>query len=131
MLLLDTDVMVDVLRRYPIAISWLASLGDEEVILPGFVVMELILGCRNKTEQTLVEHSLAQYEVAWPQPEVSQQALVTFSSYHLSDGLGIIDALIGQMAVDFNLPLHTFNQKHYEVIPDLRCVQPYEKVAEA
>ena len=51
MILLDTDIMIDLLRKYPSAFAWLASLGDEEIGLPGFVVMELIQGCKNKLEQ--------------------------------------------------------------------------------
>jgi predicted nucleic acid-binding protein len=34
MILLDTDVMIDVLRRYPPAVAWLESLGNEEIRLP-------------------------------------------------------------------------------------------------
>ncbi len=30
-------------------------------------------------------------------------------------------------AVALNLPLYTFNQKHYAAIPKLKTVQPYEK----
>ena len=83
MILLDTDIMIDVLRQYPPALEWLKTLSDEEMILSGFVVMELILG--------------------------------------------LLDAFIGQMAVTLNLPLHTFNQKHYVVIPRLKTIQPYDK----
>jgi len=50
-----------------------------------------------------------------------------FARYHLSHALGILDALIGQMAVALGLPLYTFNQKHYAAILNLRTVQPYEK----
>jgi len=50
MILLDTDVMVDLLRQYPTAVAWLDSLGDDEVVLPGYVVMELIQGCSSKAE---------------------------------------------------------------------------------
>ncbi len=58
MILLDTDIMIDLSRRYPPAIGWLASFGEEEIALPGFVVMELIQGCRNKLEQEKVEKNL-------------------------------------------------------------------------
>lgn len=127
MILLDTDVMIDLLRQYPSAVAWLDSLGEEEVILPGFVVMELIQGCRNKAEQEKVERELGAYGVTWPSPATCGEALSVFASYHLSHGLGILDALIGQMAVGLNLPLYTFNQKHYAAIPNLETVQPYEK----
>jgi predicted nucleic acid-binding protein len=55
-MLFDTDIMIDILRGHPPAIQWLASLGDEEIILPGYVVMELIQGCGNKAEQQQVEN---------------------------------------------------------------------------
>jgi hypothetical protein len=127
MILLDTDVMIDLLRQYPPAVAWLDSIGEEEIVLPGFVVMELIQGCRNKTEQEKVERELTVYSVAWPSPEKCDEALSVFACYHLSHGLGILDAMIGQMAVALNLPLYTFNQKHYTAIPGLKTAQPYEK----
>ena len=127
MILLDTDIMVDLLRQYPPAVAWLDSLGDEEVLLPGFVVMELIQGCRSKAEQEKVEKALADYGVAWPLPETCEKASSAFSCYHLTHGLGIMDALIGQMAVDLGVPLFTYNQKHYEPILNLRSIQPYER----
>jgi predicted nucleic acid-binding protein len=50
MILLDSDIMIDFLRKYPPGISWLSSLGEEEIALPGYVAMELMQGCRNKLE---------------------------------------------------------------------------------
>jgi hypothetical protein len=51
MILLDSDVMIDLLRQYPPATGWFDTLDDEEeLLLPGYVVMELIQGCRNKPE---------------------------------------------------------------------------------
>ena len=64
MILLDTDIMIDVLRHYPPAVTWLESLGNEEILLPGFVVMELLQGCRNKAEQEQIEKELQTYVVA-------------------------------------------------------------------
>jgi len=59
MLLLDTDVMIDVLRRFPAAVAWLAVQSTEEVVLPGFVVLELLQGCRDKADQDRVERLVA------------------------------------------------------------------------
>ncbi len=66
MLILDSDVMIDILRQSPPAIGWLESLGEEEIILPGFVVMELIQGCDNKAEQEKVNRALTTLEVVCP-----------------------------------------------------------------
>jgi hypothetical protein len=63
----------------------------------------------------------------WPSSEVCNEALSIFAHYHLSYGIGILDALIGQMAADLDVPLYTFNQKHYTPIPSLKMAQPYKK----
>lgn len=127
MILLDTDVMIDLFRHYPPAVSWLDALGEEEVLLPGFVVMELIQGARNQLEQNKIAKDLQDFSVIWPSSEVCDLALSTFARFHLSHGLGIIDAIIGQVAISLDLPLNTFNQKHYEFIPNLKTFQPYER----
>ena len=128
MILLDTDIMIDLLRQYPPAVRWLDSLDSEEIILPGFVAMELIQGCRDKAKQQELERELRSYGVAWPSPTACNEALSVFTNYHLSHGIGILDALIDQLAVFLNVNLCTFNQKHYSVIPDLNTLQPYKKI---
>ncbi|WP_353929391.1 type II toxin-antitoxin system VapC family toxin [Okeanomitos corallinicola TIOX110] len=127
MILLDTDIVIDFLRKYPPAISWLSSLRDEEIALPGYVAMELMQGCKNKLELQEIRKFIANVEVIWPTPETCDQALETFADYNLSHNLGLIDALIGQTSISLGLPLHTFNVKHYAVIPDLIIVQPYKR----
>jgi predicted nucleic acid-binding protein len=126
-IVLDTDVFIDVLRRYQPALDWLGNLGEEELVIPGFVVMELIQGCRNRREQQRIERALQPYSVDWPSSETCNDALTVFARYYLSHGVGIIDALIGQMAVTLGAPLCTFNQRHYGAIPNLETIQPYEK----
>ena len=49
MLALDTDVMIDIRRGLPAAVSWFRKL-DELPAVPGFVVMELIQGLSNKKQ---------------------------------------------------------------------------------
>ncbi|MCS6911068.1 MAG: hypothetical protein NZM11_10980 [Anaerolineales bacterium] len=89
--------------------------------------MELLQGYKTRAEQQRLQKELAYYSVVWPSPEVCDEAVSVFASYHLSHNLGIIDALIGQLAVSLDLPLYTFNQKHYAAIPGLKLVEPYTK----
>lgn len=131
MIILDSDIMIDILRKHPPATVWLSSLGDEEISLPGFVLMELIQGCRNKTEQEKLEKSVTSYSMVWPSSKTCDEALSVFSRYHLSHSLGLLDALIGETALALNLPLHTFNQKHYAAISNLITVQPYQRGLQA
>jgi predicted nucleic acid-binding protein len=128
MILLDSDVMIDLLRQYPPAMQWFDTLDDdEEIALSGYVVMELIQGCRNKAEQARVQGELAAYGVVWLSPAGCDEALAVFVEYHLGHGAGLLDVLIGQTAVALAAPLYTFNQKHYRFIPGLQTVQPYER----
>ncbi len=130
MILLDSDVLVDLLREYPPAAAWFDGLPeDEELVVPGYVVMELIQGCRSKPEQIRVQRELATCGVVWLSPTECDRALEVFTAYHLSHNAGLLDVLIGQTAVALDVPLHTFNQKHYSFIPTVQTVQPYAKGA--
>jgi len=63
MIFLDSDIVIDFLRRYPPAISWLESLGDEKLSLSGYVAMELMQGCNNKIELQQIRKLIANFEV--------------------------------------------------------------------
>jgi predicted nucleic acid-binding protein len=126
MIICDTDIMVDVLRGHPGAIVWLGDNASETIAIPGLVVMELLQGCRNKAEQNLVYKTLKGFKLIWPSLDACDRVLKLFSSQHLSHGIGIIDALIAEITVEANTPLHTFNQKHYLPHPRLRTIQPYK-----
>lgn len=127
MLLLDTDVMIDILRNHHPATEWLRQLGEEEIGLPGIVAMELLQGCRNKAEQQQIEVVLRRYQQYWPSQIDCTRAYDTFAQFRLSDGIGLLDALIAETAIGQNIPLATFNEKHYRVIPDLDLIQPYQR----
>ena len=125
MILLDTDVAVDILRNHPPAVSWLQGLGATLLGLPGLVVMELLQGCQDKAEQQWVEQFCQSYALYWATPADCQRALQDFAAYHLSNNLGLLDALIAHTAVGLNETLATFNVKHYRVVASLRTIQPY------
>jgi predicted nucleic acid-binding protein len=128
-LLLDTDVMIDLIRNYPPAVAWLDEIRaqGEKVSLPGFVVMELVQGCRNAEEIKRVEKDVRNYITRWPSRATCKRALAVYTRYHLSHGLGMIDSLIGQIAVDQRLPFCTFNKRHFEAIFNITTIQPYKK----
>jgi hypothetical protein len=127
LILLDTDVAVDLFRGFPPAVAWLTSQANEELHLPGFVVMELIQGCFNKHELKKVQDFIKPFPLVWPPPDICDEALDVYSRGKLSHNLGLLDALIGHLAVSLDTPLHTFNQKHFVAVPNLKTIQPYTK----
>jgi hypothetical protein len=125
MILLDTDVMVDIFRGHEPAKVWLQSV--DEIGMPGLVAMELIQGCQNAREQRTLEKELSEYQLYWPSTEDCNRAMKTFSSHHLSDSIGLLDALIAETAIGIEAKLATFNVKHYPVINGLQSLQPYTR----
>ncbi len=127
MILLDTDVFVDVLRGYPPAVAWLTSLGSEMLGVPGLVAMELLQDCSNRKEQSQMEAKLRPYCIYWPNQTDCNRAYKDYARRRLSHGLGILDVLIAETAVGMGVPLATFDTKHYGVISALRTIQPYAR----
>jgi predicted nucleic acid-binding protein len=127
MILLDTDVTVDILRRYPPAVAWAETAGDDRIVLPGLVVMELVDGCTDGEALARLRRGIRKHRVIWPSWKACGEALDDLVAFRLSHGLGIIDALVGRTAVDLGVPLHTFNERHYRIIPGLQTVQPYQR----
>ncbi len=127
MILVDADVMVDVLRNLPQAVSWFSGLGDEVVVLPGYVAMELVQGCRSRADLDALDQRISKTMIAWPDAETCDQALATYARARFSHGLGLLDALVGHLALSLGQPLHTFNQKHYAPMRGLKTVQPYTR----
>lgn len=73
--MLDTDVMIDLLRGFPPAVTWLSALGAIDLVVPGYVVMELLQGCRNRSEQDQIVQTLLAYQITWPSAGACNAAL--------------------------------------------------------
>jgi predicted nucleic acid-binding protein len=126
MYLLDTDILIDIQRGHTPAIAWFASLSEIPSIL-GFVVMELIQDAQNRQKVRQALQLVAPLPVVWPTKTDCARALSDFTVYHLSNNVGLIDALIAACAVGRNATLCTFNVKHYRIIPELNIEQPYSR----
>ena len=119
-LLVDTDILIDVGNGIPNAIARL-SLESQNLSLAISVVtkMELIVGCRNKTELQYLHKFLQDYELFFIDKFVSNEAVRLIEEYRLSHGLLIPDALIAATAIARQIPLLSKNQKDYRFIPEL------------
>jgi predicted nucleic acid-binding protein len=126
MYLLDTDILIDIQRGHTPAIAWFASLSEIPSI-PGFVVMELIQDAQNKQKVRQTLQLVAPLPVVWPTETDCARALSDFTVYHLSNNVGLIDALIAACAVGRNATLCTFNVKHYRIISELNIEKPYSR----
>ena len=126
MLLLDTDVLIDVQRGHPPALAWFAGLTDLPSV-PGLVVMEMIQDAGNARQVRQALRLTSPLPIVWPTPSDCDRALSDFTAYHLSHRLGLLDSLIAACAIGLSAVLCTFNAKHFQVVPGLTTHQPYER----
>jgi predicted nucleic acid-binding protein len=126
MALVDTDVLIDMLRDHPPTVEWLANLVEEPEV-PGFVAMELYNGCHSKKEADGVTKMLREFSIVWPSPAECDNAQRYFAVLKLSHNLGMMDALIAACAVERSATLYTFNIKHFRPYPGLTVEPPYSK----
>jgi predicted nucleic acid-binding protein len=124
--LVDTDVLIDVQRGHPPALTWFAGLAELPAV-PGFVVMELIQDARNGQEVKQALKLVAPLAVVWPTDVDCWRALFDFAFYHLSHGPGFFGRDDCECAVGLSATLFTFNDKHYRVVPGLSIVRPYTR----
>jgi predicted nucleic acid-binding protein len=127
MIFADTDVIIDILRNHPDAITWLGENKDDELIISGFVAMELIQGCRDKRETQIIHKFIDKVTLIWPDVNSLNMALELFLSAKLKTGISLLDAVIGAQACTLSLPLYTFNIKDYKHISNLQTIQPYKR----
>jgi predicted nucleic acid-binding protein len=125
-LLLDTDILIDIQRGHPPAVNWFANLTNLPSV-PGFVLMELVQDAANLRQVRESLKLVAPLPLVWPAEADCNQALAHFTTYHLSHGLGLIDSLIAACALGLSANLCTFNVKHYKVVPGLVLEQPYAR----
>lgn len=123
--LLDTSILIDVLRGYKPAQAWIDSLPDDARWVSVITAAELLAGCRNQSEQRRVERELALYSMLWIDEEISKTALDLYRQFHLSHGAGFFDCLIAATSRSHGLQLATLNTRHFAPFPQLKPQRPY------
>ena len=86
--------------------------------------LELIVGCRNKTELKTLEKFLARYQILKITDEISDRAVKLLKQYFLSHDLLIADGLIAATALVHNEAFITKNQRDFRFIAGLNLL-PY------
>jgi hypothetical protein len=123
--ILDTDILIDVGRGVQDAINCLQRLAQQATLAVSTVTqMELMVGCRNKTEWHNLEIFLRRFQVLKITEPISDRAVDLLTQYRLSHGLLIADALIAATALEHNEPFIIKNQRDFRFIGGLNLL-PY------
>lgn len=123
--IVDTDILIDLAHDDEAAINCLKKLEkDHQLEISAITKLEIIVGCRNKTEIKEANKFLEDLPINALTPEITHKAIELVSKYYLSHGLLIPDALIAATAIISQKPLISKNQKDYRFIDDLALL-PY------
>ena len=123
--LVDTDILIDAAHKDEMAVTVLQNLESTSGLAVSIVTqMELVVGCRNKTEQRELAKFLQRFQVIHLSASISQRGLELLQQYRLSHGLLIPDGLIAATAIETAIPLISKNQKDYRFIDGLQLL-PY------
>jgi len=121
----DTDILINVGRGKTDAINCLQALAQTSTLAISIVTeMELIVGCRDKTELRILKKFLNRFQIFPINELVSQKAVELLNQYRLSHGLLIADALIAATALETDEDFITGNQKDFRFITNLKLL-PY------
>jgi len=125
--LVDTDILIDASRQDPQAIACLDQIERESALAVSTITqMELLVGCRNKTELRKTETFLKRFSIVKLNQDISDQAIRLIREYRLSHGLLIPDAIIAATALVMNQGFITKNQRDFCFIPNL-CLLRYPR----
>ena len=123
-LLLDTDVLIDFLRKRPEELAYLEP-RIEQLLISAVTMAELYSGVREGREREELDRLTSVLGIISVDPPIAFRGGLLMNQYRRSHGLEIADALIAATSFVLGVPLATLNRKHYPMLTDL--IVPYEK----
>lgn len=121
--LLDTAIVVDVLRRYPPAVAWLGQQG--QLGISTVVWLEIIEGASDRQAEQNALLLLRRFERVEMTTEDMDWAIRQLLRLHLSHGVDAMDCLIASVSQRMEIPLYTRNLKHFAPLVGDLARQPY------
>lgn len=122
-MMLDTDILIDLLRGRSEAVSFFRTLPDPPLV-SAISLPELYAGVRDGRERTDLDQLAARVEVVPIDQVTATGGGLLKRQYAKSHGVSLNDALIAASALDRGVSLATLNAKHF---PMLTPVVPYRK----
>ncbi len=118
----DTDILVDALRRVPAAVTFLRD-AERYLTVAAITQMELLQGCRNLAELRRVEQFLRRFAVRSLSELIGGIGTSLMRRYRLSHGLLLPDALIAATAIEYDVTLYAKNVLSYLLLlPCAACI---------
>lgn len=122
MILLDTNILVDLLRGNPDSTAFILALPSPPLISV-LSIAELRSGARQGSESLRIDAIVRTYVIKSVTLAIAERAGAFSKQYRASHGVDMVDALIAATADVEGLPFATLNLKHFPMFPGL--ARPY------
>ena len=123
--ILDTSILIDLLRAFPPAKEWFGTLGRQRVAITPMVWMETVQGATDRTRRAQAIRFLRQFRIEHPTEDDNRWAMLQMARFYLSHSIQLQDLMIASVAVRLAVPLYTTNLKHFQPLPSLDVKKPY------
>jgi predicted nucleic acid-binding protein len=123
--LLDTNIIVDLLRKHTVAEKWLTTVNQSDLSLTRIVWLEVIEGASSQIEQNRALKLLNDFEIVELTVSDVEWATRQFIKYRLSHQIEAFDCLIAGPSYRLRLPLYTRNVQDFTPLLGTLAQQPY------
>ena len=124
--LLDSDLLIDFLRKHPSAATLFDKLPDDCAIST-LSIAELHAGVREGAERDALNTLLSTFSHIDLSAEIAARGGLLRRDWGKSHGVGLNDALIAATAIHTERVLLSLNAKHFPMLGKGRLVVPYKK----
>ena len=105
MILVDTNILIEIYRDNQLIIDKVRSIGQENIAVSVITNAELMYGARNKNELQTILKDLKKLTVLNLDTDISSKFVQLIEKYALSHKLSLPDAMIAATAICRNLTL--------------------------
>ncbi len=123
--IVDTSVLVDLLRGFQPAKDWFESLGQQRLAITPVGWMETVQGATNKVKRGQAIRFLRQFRIEHPTEDDDRWAMRQLAVFHLSHNIHLQDVMIASVVARLAVPLYTINLKHFQPLPAVDVEKPY------
>ncbi len=118
MIVLDTNVLIDILNDNQLTIEKIQSL-DTSLAISSITVMELLYGVLNKSEIEKLENFFTLFKIIDINEDISKQSIALIKTYAKNHKLDAPSSFIAATALTLNVPLFTSKLKNFQFINGL------------
>lgn len=121
-MIFDTNILIELYRGNVSVKQEVQQMKADVFYVSCITLAEFMAGARNKEELKKIGKQLDKYTSIPINIEITGIFIDLFKTYTLSHKPGIADTLIAATALYYDLPVFTYNKKHFQFIPGIKLI---------